>query len=264
MKQRGFTLIEMIITIIILAIIFLGIAGFVEFGTKGYVQSVDRQRLQNQARFAIEKMSREIRYAVPNSFKTVSDDLNKCLIFYPIQYSGFYKFVESTKHVEFVVSNEDYSHPHTFSTDTRLVINPSRIEDLDESGPQAVGLGSTTTSTLGHYFSVAMNLTSQSSAKRHFIYQDKTVTYCVERTSSSDETGRVVRYYGDIEPNTAITDINHNIGVIVATGLAFSDSDFIYQQTALQRGGLVHLDLLFKNGDEQSQYKHDVQVSNVP
>ena len=45
MKQRGFTLIEMIVTIVIVAIIFLGIAGFVEFGAKGYTQSIDRQRL---------------------------------------------------------------------------------------------------------------------------------------------------------------------------------------------------------------------------
>ena len=68
MKVRGFTLIEMVVTMVISGIIVLGIAGFVEFGTKGYADSIDRQRLQTQAKFALEKISREIRHAVPNSF----------------------------------------------------------------------------------------------------------------------------------------------------------------------------------------------------
>ncbi|CAM3018501.1 PilW family protein [Vibrio rarus] len=255
MKQRGFTLIELIITIVVLAVIFLGIAGFVEFGTKGYTQSIDRQRLQNQARFAIDKMSREIQYAVPNSFVSTDDASNKCIAFYPIQYSGFYTLNESTGKVEFVVANENYTHPHTFPAGTRLVINPSHIEDLESDG-QSVGLESTTTATDGHYFSVAMNLTSESSAHRHFIYQDSRVTtYCINRINTNDNSARILRYLGDIKTH---------VGVVVATGVAFNESSFSYDQTSLQRGGLVHLDLLFQNGDEKSQYKHDVQVSNVP
>ncbi|MDN3717328.1 PilW family protein [Vibrio breoganii] len=241
MKQRGFTLIEMIVTIVVVAIIFLGIAGFVEFGTKGYTISIDRQRIQNQARFAIEKMSREIQHAVPNSFAMSSGTSGKCIEFYPIQYAGFYVEREATNTVEFVVGNEDYKHPHTFTARTKLVINPSRMDDLETGSSQSVDIGGITTATDGEYFSVTMNPDSQSSANRHFIYQDQSVTYCI----------------------TQANELRRN-GVQVASEVMYNQSSFNYEQTSLQRGGLIHLSLLFQNGDEQSQYKHDVQVSNVP
>ncbi len=68
MSSRGFTLVEMVLTLIVGSILVLGIAGFVELGTKGYADSVDRQRIQTQAQFVLEKLSREFRHAVPNSF----------------------------------------------------------------------------------------------------------------------------------------------------------------------------------------------------
>ena len=46
MKQRGFTLIEMIVTIVVVGVIGLAIAGFVEYGMKGYVETIDRQKVQ--------------------------------------------------------------------------------------------------------------------------------------------------------------------------------------------------------------------------
>lgn len=66
-SSRGFTLIEMIMTIIVGSILVLGIAGFLELGAKGYTDTVARQRIQTQAQFVLEKMSRELRHAVPNS-----------------------------------------------------------------------------------------------------------------------------------------------------------------------------------------------------
>ena len=60
MKNRGFTLIEMVLTMVVGGIIVLGIAGFVELGTKGYADSIDRQRMQTQAQFVIVGTYQEI------------------------------------------------------------------------------------------------------------------------------------------------------------------------------------------------------------
>ncbi len=94
MNERGFTLIEMILTIIVGGIIVLGIAGFVEIGMKGYSETIERQRLQTQAKFVLEKMSREIRHSVPNivSNSAVSS-ADSCVSFYPIDYSAFMPLV---------------------------------------------------------------------------------------------------------------------------------------------------------------------------
>ena len=118
MKTRGFTLIEMVVTMIVGAILVMGIAGFVELGTKGYAQSVDRQRLQTQAQFVLEKMTREVRHALPNVF--VSDGL--CLSFYPIIESGFYAVSGSDIH--FIVGDENATTDDL--SDKQLVINPTQ------------------------------------------------------------------------------------------------------------------------------------------
>ncbi|PML11773.1 PilW family protein [Vibrio breoganii] len=239
MKQRGFTLIEMIVTIVVVAIIFLGIAGFVEFGTKGYTTSIDRQRIQNQARFAIEKMSREIQHAVPNSFNIHTDDSKKCLSFYPIQHAGFYKIREMENEIDFVVITDGFIFDDI--SNEKLVVNPSRIEDLDiDTSAQSVALSSAVSSDDGSYYSISWSPASNSVANRHFVYNDM-VTYCI--TPSNQLQRNEVQF---------------------ASEVVYGESSFSYQQTSLQRGGLVHLNLLFQSGDEKSQYKHDVQVSNVP
>ena len=94
MKVRGFTLMEMITTIVIGSVIMLGIAGYVQFGMKGYVDTIERQRMQTQALFVLEKMSREIRHAVPNSFH-VPKGAENCLEFVPIEYAGVYKLMNN-------------------------------------------------------------------------------------------------------------------------------------------------------------------------
>ncbi|HAS6780468.1 TPA: prepilin-type N-terminal cleavage/methylation domain-containing protein, partial [Vibrio parahaemolyticus] len=57
MSQRGFTLIELVLAIVIGSIIMLGIAGYVQVGMKGYVDASSRQRIQTQAQFVLEKMA---------------------------------------------------------------------------------------------------------------------------------------------------------------------------------------------------------------
>ena len=95
MKKLGFTLMEMVVTILIVSIMFLGIAGFVKIGAQGYADTTRRQALHNQARFVIEKMSREIRHDVPNSL--VPSSGGSRVSYYPIRYSGIYQIIDSLR-----------------------------------------------------------------------------------------------------------------------------------------------------------------------
>ncbi|NMT50501.1 PilW family protein, partial [Vibrio parahaemolyticus] len=89
-----------VITIVVGSFIMLGIAGYLQLGAKGYADTIDRQKLQTQAQFVIEKMSREIRHAVPNSF-FINEKEKNCLMFMPIEHSGFYAI--SGNDIQFVV-----------------------------------------------------------------------------------------------------------------------------------------------------------------
>ncbi|EGQ8023982.1 prepilin-type N-terminal cleavage/methylation domain-containing protein [Vibrio vulnificus] len=229
MSSRGFTLVEMVLTLIVGSILVLGIAGFVELGTKGYADSVDRQRIQTQAQFVLEKLSREFRHAVPNSFS----DSGNCLSFYPIVYSGFYA-VEGND-IQFLIGNTNATSP--LANGLSLVINPSRQQDLVNDSFDVSGL----TNGAG-YFAVlnqAASLESNSINRRHYIFNaNGRVEYCFT-------AGRISRN-----------------GVQVADSV--SAASFNYLEPTLQRGGLVHIKLTFTQNDESSHYQQDVQVLNVP
>ncbi|MDS1872186.1 PilW family protein [Vibrio vulnificus] len=229
MNSRGFTLVEMVLTLIVGSILVLGIAGFVELGTKGYADSVDRQRIQTQAQFVLEKLSREFRHAVPNSFS----DSGNCLSFYPIVYSGFYA-VEGND-IRFLIGNTNVTPP--LANGLSLVINPSRQQDLVSDSFDVSGLIND-----AGYFSVsnqAASLESNSINRRHYIFNaNGRVEYCFT-------AGRISRN-----------------GVQVADSV--SAASFNYLEPTLQRGGLVHIKLTFTQNDESSHYQQDVQVLNVP
>ncbi|AEX23236.1 PilW family protein [Vibrio sp. EJY3] len=236
MKERGFTLIEMVVTIVIGSIIMLGIAGYIKLGIKGYADSIDRQRVQTEAQFVIEKMSREIRHAVPNSFHEPTGTSN-CLEFVPIEYSGFYVFTAND--IEFLVGNDP--DLESIPEKNRMVINPSRYEDL-QSSSQSIDISGLTKAKEAFVVSgAASTIGATSVSGRHYIYQPSSeVRYCFEN-------GRVLRN-----------------NVIVTDSVDTSASYMRYVEPTLQRGGLVHINLEFLQDGERSVYQQDVQVLNVP
>ncbi|MEZ9461883.1 PilW family protein [Vibrio splendidus] len=241
----GFTLIEMIVTITVMAIVFIAITSFVARGVEGYVDTVDRERLQQQGRFVVEKVSREVRSAVPNSFNTQLNlsATNKCLTFYSIAFSGFYEWPGNGTDLDFIIGQAGA----VLGAGDRLVINPSRYDDLLAASTSNHDVSNL--SPVSGVFTLSnVSLASTSVAQRHFIYNGNAqVQYCISRTQTNSDVAILTRN-----------------GDIVADSLNFSQSNFQFVQASLQRGGLVHLNLLFEQNGEQSAYKHDVQVLNVP
>ncbi|ELI5734838.1 PilW family protein [Vibrio fluvialis] len=234
MRTRGFTLIEMILTIIVGSILVLGIAGFVELGSRGYADTVARQRIQTQAKFVLEKMARELRHAIPNSLAISTDTASQqCLSFYPIVYSGFYALDEADeKQLSFIVGNVSGSTTALDFDGLTMIINPSNQDEFS-SGVGIALSGSDTT------ISLSSPLASQSVAQRFYMYQNM-VEYCL---------------------NYSVQTITRNL-VQVADSL--ESGSFSYDEPTLQRGGVVHLSLGLAQNGESSHFEQDVQVLNVP
>lgn len=234
MRTRGFTLIEMILTIIVGSILVLGIAGFVELGSRGYADTVARQRIQTQATFVLEKMTRELRHAVPNSIAiSVDTSAQQCVSFYPIVYSGFYALnAGDDKQLSFIVGNLSGSTDALNFDGLTMIINPSNQDELTSSAAIAMS-GSDKTITL------STPLASQSVAQRFYIYQHR-VEYCLNYGASTI-TRNLIQVAGSV-----------------------SSGAFTYDEPTLQRGGVVHLSLAFAQNGEVSEFEQDVQVLNVP
>jgi MSHA biogenesis protein MshO len=77
MKQRaraaGFTLIEMVITITVLAIVAVMVAIFIRAPVQGYQDTVDRAEVTDQADLTLRRIARDLRLALPNSVRVSAD-----------------------------------------------------------------------------------------------------------------------------------------------------------------------------------------------
>lgn len=65
--NRGFTLVELVMVILLLGIMATFTSQFIGIGTQIYGDASSRELLMSDARFAMERLNRELRDAVPGS-----------------------------------------------------------------------------------------------------------------------------------------------------------------------------------------------------
>lgn len=123
--QRGFTLVEMIMVIVITGIVAGMVAVFIARPVQGYVDSVRRAGMTDVADLALKRMALDIRTAVPNSVRV--DSTGRFLEFIPAKSGGRYC---------------------TDSNDCPTTLAGAKVGDLDFGSPDAGGnafdlLGST-------------------------------------------------------------------------------------------------------------------------
>ena len=255
-QQAGFTLMELVITIVVIGIMVMGIAGFIELGTKGYADTVDRQQLQNQARFVVEKLTREIRHAVPNSF----EQSEQCISFYPIDYAGAYAALPTSDDTQFkfIVVNAELSGNAGANQlkNKKLVVNPSTPADLNTSNSNSIVLSNVNPSSDDRVFTTTVDSSefnqgtvTNSVSNRLYIYSNQ-ISYCLvgggDNAYSLERNGIQVGNHLTADSSFASGDTNS------------SNSD------SLSRSGLIHIKLSFKQNDETTDYENDIQVLNVP
>lgn len=241
-KQKGFTLIEMVISIIILGIAGLMAGQALQLGFQSYGNSSDRQDNQMQAKFVIDKLNRELRYAVPNSIELSSG--GQCLTFVMLEASAFYLNLPTINEtsIDTVILSEEPSN----LDDLRLVINPSTLTDLSAGSRRSVAIDNITVSagvsTIGFSDNHNPAFISSSMADRAFIYNvNNQVEYCIRTTQSG----------------------------LFRTGIQIADhimaGQFLFDGASMSRNATVKVRLTFSNDlGEATEYQHDIQVINVP
>jgi len=247
-NSSGFTLIELITVIIILGVLAAAISSFIKFTTQIYSEATARDQLVSSTRFAIERLNRDVRNALPNSLRLTNSD--RCIEFTPI--------IESTIYTKIPVAPEDSSNQITvirfdesFNSNWSAIVYPLTPNDVypattsnsDKIHPvdSISEIGNEWVVTLDNQVLFSEHSPTQ---RLYFVNENETVEYCLQ--------GENLRRNGILMAQ----DI-HNIGLTFVP-------PFEIEPATLQRNAMVQIHIILEKNNEIVTFNNEIQVLNVP
>lgn len=269
LKAAGFTLIEMVTVILILGIIIVGISSFVIFGTRIFVESSAVDQVLSQSRFGIERMTRDIRRAVPNSVRvlTATDGSYQCLELLPISASTSYldaPFVPQSAQNTLTAIK---SIRPINAAQSVLIYPLTTAEIYNPQGTTAKRFIVQSVAEISDQLTITLTqnvrFTEASPLKRLYV-ADNPLSYCFVNTASNVDLLLYQNYgYKVNQPAPAAMGNGVLMAQNVTNALAVNPAVILTPST-LVTNAIVHLQPLFSVNGETFQYQHQVQVMNVP
>lgn len=251
-KNLGFTLIELVATIVILAILATIGTGFVVKTTEGYQKTQSRALLTNTARQALERMTRQLRIAFPYSMKDTNS--GACLKFMPIVGGGnYFNSVPDQNNLALATAVITASPP---------IINfgSARYATIGAINSDEV-YGSFNTS-IAAYTSYSGGVLELSSAKQ---WQRNSINkryYLLDNPQAFCLIGNELRFYEGANLSAADVDLSGNFSILARN--VSSSAPFVLTAASENRLSGVIISLDFSNAGETINYTHQVLIRNVP
>lgn len=280
-KIRGFTLIELVTVIVILGVASTGIAAFVRGSMQTYIDVSTRDQLLSESRFAIERLKRELRNAVPNSVRITGNTSYHCMEFVPINWATVYTDLPDANDNPFeidVVALHDINNvPYILpGGDNFAVVYPTRSEDVyDTDNGQRVAVSGCTDDGDGDcatlddndnivQLEVTARVRRQSPASRVYLV-DRAISYCVFQN-------RLIRYENDLLVNQlgafpGLPIVAEHVANELSADPANNpqeDDPFRIISTSLQSNSIAEVRLRFVDNDEQIAYQQEIHIDNTP
>lgn len=271
--QRGFTLIELIIVIVVMGILSFGTVQFILNSSEAYSDAARWERMGSTGRVAIEKIAREVRTALPNSIRIgVSAGGIHCLEFVPVfagsDYIDMPVLSASTGFSSIPFINQpDIGRVAVFPLNSAEVYDLSASAAVISPAVTSVGSDLVSTAVVSVSFSSSHQFLADSPSKRWFMVDDP-VSFCLD----GEQLFRYQGYgYGTAQPFpdtagpvTMPTAVPNRQLFAASVSAEASGIPFVVVPPTLQRNALVQLDLSFKALGEGVRISHEVQLRNVP
>lgn len=268
--QKGFTLLELIVVIVLLGIISVGTTGFIVNSVQGYSDLARRDGIAATSRVAMDRMVRELRNALPNSARAKQDSSGACLEYIPILDATSYIAIPLTSAanslsiIPFSEAPElgktaiyPISTTAVYQTGSPAVISP----DISSPAASLLGPGATTlTLASAHQYPAA------SPSKRMFIVGgpvsfclvgDRLYRYNNYARSATQPTPVTLPALPSTEPNRALL-------AYPVTAPVTPTQPFIVVNATLQRNALVMLEFSVEQNSEKLLIQQEVQIRNAP
>jgi len=266
--SKGFTLIELIVVITIVAILAATANKFIANPTQSYFDLETRANLTDRADSTIRQMAREVRNALPNSVR-VTNGTDHFIEFLPIKDAGRYRASKGAAghdELDFTLaadSFEVYGGSISVATGDALV-----IYNLGDTGSNAyAGDNVRTVTGGGNSLSFSGGQFPFASPSSRFYIINTAVTYACDM--STDPSNKKLWMYSNYaiqsSQPTSISTLDGLSNVrksLLAEQL--SSCSFSYNTGFSQRAGIVNLTLALTQDTANARLIHQVSISNTP
>lgn len=262
--SKGFTLIELIIAMVLLGILSVGVSSFLQFGSQLYADATARDQILSSARFAIERLNRELRASLPNSARIT----NTCLEFMPIKASAVYVDIpvspdSASDEITIVPASTTVSSADIINFNVivyPVVANDVYLKSNKKFYPIDSAAYSSDRTIDPHVLTLEYSvLFAEDSATNRVYFIDDSVMYCIE---GSGDNNNLIRY--DV---TGHSNAGEPLGLInraIMAEFLTDDSAFSTDGANLQRNAIVSIRLHFMRLFEEIVFDNEIQVPNVP
>jgi MSHA biogenesis protein MshO len=266
--QRGFTMVELIMVIVIMGVIGGMVAVFMKSPIDAYFDSARRAALTDVADTTVRRMARDIRKALPNSIRLPTTmPANQCLEFIPTKTGGRYRAEEvvagDDTSLNFVVADSTFNmlgSNNAVPANQRIVPDDVvAVYNLGITGADAYNQDNTSRVSAAPVDGVETKIAIDSklfplasgSHRFHVIPKDEKV---VAYVCNGGKLYRTV--------STTFASACPATGSVLADKV--SSCDFVYNGSDLQRNALVQITLKFTDNNETVSLYHEVHVDNTP
>jgi MSHA biogenesis protein MshO len=261
-RQQGFTLIELIVTIVLIGILGTGISSFIGSTTKGMVDTAERSQVATIAWLVSENLSRHLRHALPNSVRISGD--GSCIEYIPIYAGTDYlnaPVAVSASQFE-VIPFSNVPTGFNFGVQSlRVAIYPNTSTSLYNLSATSVissqvsqlSTGSTANAQ-NLQLSASHQFPTDSPSKRLFLVEQP-VMFCFQ-------PGLLYRYdsYG-FNSSFSTSGLSNQ----TVFGSRVNLGQFSYTGSTLQRNAVVNISFVVTGKDGlQQAVNQEVQIRNVP
>ncbi len=256
-RAKGFTLIELITVLVILAVVAGLSTMFVVIAADGYRETQVRNRLMARGRVVLEQMSRRIRQSVPNSVRVSAS--GNCVELLPSVAGAFYEndVADASNAAAFSSAVNTSTLSIQLGNAEYALIAPMAANEIYTNAIPSARIGVASTVSNSVTFSAAHQFLRNSISHRIYL-ADQPLRFCV--------SGGNLELREDYGLDTATLDDSSPGGTsaLMASGVSTGGQAFTLTNSSNDRNTALQMDLIFSNGTTQIALNHTVAIRNVP